>query len=259
MSKENYINAGEQERNMKKAVMLIATFFLMITGVNALFGIWETPLSPVNQITLHSINQSQYGTSITENENVSCEPIHFELPYKQTQQKIYLKLGYFPICDVNQTDYEEFITLYCQDTYVGTYNVTDNCDRSGGGGEYEYQWLALNVNATDGFYQSEGLSSVFSCYFCVNITSDIPRADFWIRTENTGTKIEVVTETQEVFPQLEPVVTLINDVLLFVDSVVYLGLAIVDSYSFLWLMFATILFAIFMFIQLKKKAKQMTK
>lgn len=255
---KKYINDGKQWISMRKLVFMFS-LLLLATNSYALFGLFEKPVATVNHVTFATINQSQYGVSATENENISCAPIIFEMPYKQTYDQVYIKLGYFPLCDINQTDYAEDLTLYCQGQYVATYNVTDNCYDFGGAGTYEYEWLEINVNSTTGQSYSEGLSSVFSCYYCVNITSDIPTADFWIITENTGTKITVETETREVFPQLEVVVTLINDLLSFADSIIVLGIAIFSGYSFLWIIFATVLFGIFMFLQLKKQAKKLVK
>jgi len=256
--KEKLIKTNKLEKNMKKIllfVLLISLISLKPVQANFLFGLppvinltVSLPESKLNVIGLHTIESAGYGFG-----NDSTPIVYnFQTPYYQSYDKTYFKLGYIPICDVNQTN--AYLSLYCGDDYLYTWNITDNCPAA----NYQWAWVTLDLtNSTQ--FQTLTSSSVVNCRFYVNDTSVDNRTDVWIRMENLGTKIEIVQKNREIFPELEAVQEAISNLITFINAIVVLGIGIFSGLAPIWIMFAMILFAVFLFIQLRRKAKQLAR
>lgn len=242
---------------MKKILMLTLILTLASSGF-ALYMSFAKPITSMDIIELHTIFNDINATG--QSYATTCSPVHLQVPYKQTHETTYVKLGYVPICDVNQSDYPDHaITLYCESEYVASWNYTENCEDSSY--VYDYEWVIFdNENLSAVFFQSENdiPTTVFSCSFCVNDTGLIPnRTDFWIRIENTGNRIEVTNQTIEIFPQLEIVQTAINNVIILINELIEFGIALLNGWGIVIVIFSSLGLIIFYFIQLKKTGKKL--
>jgi hypothetical protein len=241
----------------EKIAILLLLGIMIATPVSALvIDLFGNPVTTANVITLHQIwkdaNYQDYGWNET---NDTCAPVHFQVPYKQNYGTTYIKFGYVPICDVNQSIYSHhFLTVFCNGEYVATYNYTDNCVDYGGAGIYEFEWLALDwtdENLTAGLFQTTELTTVFSCMICVNDTEPSPnRTDFWIRTENVGNMVTTEYHNETVIEGLEDITDGIQTSVEFTLALITLAYNTFNMFAFVWVIVGVPMFVLFMIRQL---------
>ncbi len=248
------------KENMKKPILLVALMLLVsisftpaqaqyVFGLPPVLNLTVTlPESKLNVIVQHIIMSEGYGFGV----NSTPAVYNFQIPYGQSYKETVFKLGYIPICDANQTN--AYITLHCDSDYIHSWNLTANCPDA----NYQWAWVKFDVTNRTAF-QTETSSTVLNCQFYVNDTTVDNRTDIWVRIENVGTKIEIEERTREIFPELEAVQEAISNLIAFINSIILLGIGLFSGLAPIWIMFAMILFAVFLFIQLRKKAKQLAR
>lgn len=233
---------------MKKELITIPLMLGLLLGTGFLFN--SKPVTELNHITLHSINNSEFGWD--SNESV-CSPIHFQTDYKQLHEVTYIKLGVFPLCFANESLYDHDISLFCNAELVTSWNITENCEA---GGRYDYEWLEFNnENATAGLFQSDILTSVYSCMMCVNNSSTVPSSDFWIRVENIGNRVIVEYHNETVLPGLEPIEDGIVTLVEFTINVIQFGINVFTVTTLIWSIFGIPMFFLFMIRRFLDRAK----
>lgn len=243
---------------MKKIIIFtLLTALFIVKPVNASWLFFQPPAlnltvtlpeSKMNVIGLHTIESDGYGFG------VNSTPIvyNYQIPYEQSYDKTYFKLGYIPLCDVNQTN--AYVTLFCGDDYIYSWNLTANCPAA----NYQYTWVEFDLSNSTQF-QTLTASSVLNCRFYVNDTSVDNRTDIWVRMENVGTKVEIEEKTREIFPELEAIQEAINNFITLINTVIVLATGLISGFLPIWLTVAWILFGVFMFQRLRAKAKELSK
>jgi hypothetical protein len=247
-------NLKNQNNYMNKTILFLLTSLIVLTPSFAIFGLFEKPITTLDMVQLHTIFNDLNATGQTY--STTCAPLHFQVPYKQTHEITYVKVGYLPICDVNQSDYPDHaITLYCESEYVGSWNYTENCERNIS--HYDSEWIVFDYeNSSAVFFQSDVATSVFSCSFCVNDSLSIPnRTDFWIRIENTGTRIRVETHNETIFPQAEVVINAISGFIGLVALVISFGSTLLPLLMVIASMFVLPMFFLFMLTKFRQRVK----
>jgi hypothetical protein len=262
MKKNNNTKMDKIKVKHKKAIITLMLLGVMIIPASALvITLFEKPLTSVDMITLTTLyenaNNQAYGWG--EVNNSTCAPIHFQVPYKQTHETTYIRLGYFPLCltPAEQSQYpDHYMTLFCENEYVQTWNITENCVDNGG--VYDAEWVSLSTeNATAGLFQSDKLTTLFSCMFCVNYTgNDLPnRTDFWIRAENTGNQVTVEYHNETIFPDLEIVTNAISGFVGVIASIISYGGTLLNFILIIASPFILLMFFIFMLIRFRDRIK----
>lgn len=246
--------------NKAKILTLFILGIIIATPVHALvIDLFGQPVSTVDMVTLHSIWKDDNGQAYGWNQtNSTCSPIHFQIPYQQTYDKTYLKIGYVPLCDINQSDYSDhFITIFCNGDYKASYNYTDNCVDYGGAGVYEWEWYELNFeNVTAGNFQTNSLTTTYSCMFCVNDTVNSPnRTDFWIRVENTGNMIVKEFHNETIIEGMETITGGLLTSVDFTIAIIELGYNVFNLFAFVWVILGIPMFILFMIRQLVDRFK----
>lgn len=253
MKQNNNKGATYNNTVMRKLLPLLIISALIVTPSFAIFGLFEKPVVSTDMIFLDSIEQPNYGFNGT---NSTCTSLNLQFPYNQQFEKVYVRVGYVPLCDINQSSYDEYLTIFNEGNYVASFNVTDNCVNNNG--DFEGEWIEITTNNTQGgSFQTSTLTQLTSFIYCINDTTTIPRSDFWVRIENTGNHVVVETQTQEVFPELDIVVESISNLVTLVNSLIVLGITIVSGGSFVWTLFAMFLLTLYLFSRLRTSVKKM--
>ncbi len=233
-----------------KKILTAILMLALISPSFAIFGIFEEPVTEINMEFVDTIPIAGYGFTGV---NVQCSAFNFEIPKRQTSRITYVRLGYFPICDVNYTDYVQDITIFCAGEYVLTSNYTDNCVN---GGFHESELVRFfHANITE---LGSG-TNVITCQLCVNNTTTSNQTDFFVKIDNVGNRIVTEYRNETLFPQAQPLVDLIIVPVNFTVSVIELGFATFQAFALIWSIVAPLMFLLFMLTRLKKRLDQTRK
>ena len=264
MTRNNNIDKNKKTTRtmMKKIIPIIFILLFLITPTQAIFGLFEEPLTATDMITLHTIYENANGQAYGFNgTNSTCSPIHFQTPYKQVYDRTYIRLGYVPICDVNQSDYgDHYVSLFCEGSLVNSWNFTENCADLGV--VYQSELIELNLeNTTAGVFQTDTLSSLFSCMICVNDTgSDLPnRTDFWIRAENTGNQVTLIVQNETAIEGLEPITETLILAVEVTKKVLEILVISLEIFAIVWAIFFPVLLLLFWLIRIRMRFKDATR
>lgn len=253
MREKNNKGAMDNNRVMKKVIPLMFLFVLMIAPVNAIIGINEFPVTEANIEYVETIDQSGYGF---EGANVTCSAFNFDIPSRQASNPTYISIGYTPLCDVNYTDYEQYITLFCRGEYLWTSNYTEQCGLPAEESVFGDD-LYVQINHANFSSFTTGSGKLVSCQMCVNSSSTAPRTDFFVNINNVGTRVDSKIETIQELSGLDTIKNAIIGFIEFVATLVALITAFFSATSVIWVGFAVIMFTIFLFIRFRKAVYKM--
>jgi hypothetical protein len=238
MKKKNLINADGSNMVMRKTIFAL----LLLIGFSGAFAVelFTTPTTEASIIQLHSIfNDTAGQTYLT-----TCSPLHIQIPYKQNFAETFLRIGYLPLCDVNQSDYVHEIDLYCNNNLMASWNVTDNCLNNVG---YEYIEGRFDfANVTSIAFQDKYPSTLLSCNFCVNESSTLNRTDFWVRVENIGLRSVFAFYNETVITGSEVIENTFGKAVEFTYLVLSFAMSTAPIIFIVWGLFAIPLFFLFM-------------
>jgi hypothetical protein len=164
---------------MRKNTLMKSLAFLVVTmlalGSASAYDITTNTKTRADVEYVETILQAGYGFT---GANVTCSAFNLEVPQIQTSDTTVFRAGFYPICDVNYTDYLQYLTLYCNGEYIETWNYTADCG-SGAGNLGENTLITLIFgNLTSNAVNTQRVYTV-SCQLCVNNSSTAPRTDFF--------------------------------------------------------------------------------
>ena len=200
-----------KKKNLVKSLAFLLMTILVVNSVNG-YSIDTTTRTRTDIEYLETIYQAGYGFS---GANVTCSAFNFELPQIQTSDSTIIRMGYYPLCDVNYTDYLQYLTLFCNNEYVASWNYTEDCGSGPGNlGENELVTLIfgnLTFNAQN--------TQILSCQLCVNNSSTSNRTDFFVDIDllvNVKNEVnETVVEGADII--IDGILSAVNITVLLID------------------------------------------
>lgn len=259
-----------KNQGMKQKLLLISLLFLVTIPFNyfnaQLFNLINNPAlylpkvhpeTTLDIVLLETIESTGYGD--INDTNSTPAVLNLLIPYKQNFDKVYFGISYVPICDVNQSLYENYLTLYCgnDNEYFGTWNITDDCNTLLTSTNFpEVRWVDLDLtNSTSEVFQSKK-ATVYNCQFYVNDSSTINRTDFWIKVWNYGNKVTEIVRNETVITGSAIIEETIGQYIGIWNLILGLALNIFPIVAIIWTLFAVPLFFLFMLRRLVKSLKQ---
>lgn len=249
MKQQKIVKPETRKNTVMKTIPLLLALIILINPVHAIIGINEFPVTEVNMEYVESIDSSGYGF---EGANVTCSAFNFEIPSRQASNPTYISLGYTPLCDVNYTDYEQYLTLFCRGEYIWSSNYTEQCGLPAEESIFGSD-LFIQINHANYTSFTTGSGKLISCQMCVNASSTAPQTDFFVNIRNTGSRIDVVEEVTNIIPELEIVVNGINTIIAFIIAFVSLALTTLSELGFIWLLFVGFLAVLYFLNRIRKK------